>query len=76
MSIVRRKRFWVAAAILGAGTVFQALPARGCAQYYTQLTLTSFNFCSVFNCQGGTFFNLCEPRPILADCPNVTTTTQ
>ncbi len=73
MSIVRNKRLWAAIAVLGAGTVFQVLP-RGCAQYYTQLSLTSFNFCSVFNCQGGTFFNLCEPRPVLADCPNVTTT--
>jgi hypothetical protein len=74
MSLARNKKLWAAIAILGTGTVLQVLP-RGCAQYYTQLTLTSFDFCSVFNCQGGTFFNLCEPRPILADCPNVTTTT-
>jgi hypothetical protein len=75
MSIVRNKKLWAAIAVLGAGTAFQVLP-QGCAQYYTQLTLTSIDFCSIFNCQGGTFFNLCEPRPILADCPNVTATTQ
>ncbi len=73
MSIVRKKKFWAAIGVLGAGMVFQVLP-QGCAQYYTQLSLTAFNFCAVFNCTGGTFFNLCQPRAILADCPNATTT--
>jgi hypothetical protein len=75
MSIARNKKLWAAIAVLGMGILLQVLPS-GCAQYYTQLTLTSFDFCSVFNCQGGTFFNLCQPQAILADCPNVTQTTQ
>jgi hypothetical protein len=72
MSVVRNKKLWAVIAACGIGTVFQALPS-GCAEYYTQLALTSFDVCSVLNCEGGTFFNFCQPRAILADCPNITT---
>jgi hypothetical protein len=54
---------------------FQMLPT-GCAEYYTQSVLASFNFCSVFNCEGGTFFNFCEPVALFVDCPGAPTTTQ
>lgn len=65
---VRKNRLWAAIVACGVGTVFQVLPG-GCAEYYTNLAVTSFNFCSVFNCEGGTFFNLCEPNRVLLDCP-------
>jgi hypothetical protein len=67
---MRNKKLWAAIVACGVGTVFQALP-QGCAQYYTSLALSSFNFCSVFNCEGGTFFNFCQPFAVLMDCPNL-----
>jgi hypothetical protein len=75
MAIHRRRKFWLAAAVLAVGTAFQTLPT-GCAGYYTELGLSGFNFCSVFNCDGGTFFNLCQPVAVLVDCPTLATTTQ
>jgi len=68
-----RKKFLVALAVCGAATLFQT--GSGCAQYYLNMGLTSFDFCSVFNCTSGSYFNLCEPVPLLIDCPNVDTTT-
>ena len=66
MSINRKKRLWAVLAVAGIGTVFAS---NSCSSYYTSLALTSFDFCAVLNCTGGTFFNLCEPVAILADCP-------
>ncbi len=71
----RRRRFWTAAAVLCAGTAFQYLPT-GCANYWTSLSLSSLDFCSVFNCEGGTFFDLCEPVAVFVDCPSFATTTE
>jgi hypothetical protein len=75
MSIMRRKRFWVAVALFTTGTVFQYLPT-GCTNYLTAQALTAFDFCEVLNCTGGTFFNFCSPTVLFTDCPATTTTTQ
>lgn len=69
----RNRKLWAALLVCAAGTVFQALPA-GCAQYHTASLLSAFDFCSVFNCEGGTFFNFCEPFALFMDCPNLFTT--
>jgi len=71
----RYRKLLAAVLICGLGVACQLLPS-GCAEYYTQSVLSSFNFCSVFNCEGGTFFNFCEPVALFADCPNVNTTGQ
>jgi len=75
MSIVRNKKVWALIVACGAGTVFQ-IGSNGCADYMTTQALTSFDFCSVFNCTGGSFFNLCSPVRLLADCPQTTVETQ
>jgi len=57
-------------AAFSAGTMFQF--SFGCNEFWTDVALTSFDFCSVVNCTGGTYFNFCDPVVILADCPNAT----
>ena len=67
-----KKKFLAIFAVCGAGMLFQVgLFPTGCAQFFGQALLTSFDFCSVFNCTSGTFFNLCEPVPLFVDCPNL-----
>lgn len=57
------------ALVLG-GALFQTYNSGGsCAKYYTDIALTSFDYCAVLNCSGGTYFNLCSPVRILIDCP-------
>ena len=69
-----KKKLLAVLAVCSAGTLFQTgLVPASCAQLYGEAILTSFDFCSVFNCTSGTFFNLCEPIPLLRDCPNLTT---
>ena len=69
------KKLFAILAVCGAGTLFQVgLVPGSCAQFYGQAMLTSLDFCSVFNCTSGTYFNLCEPFALLQDCPNLTTT--
>ncbi len=75
MRNLRNRKLWAALLVCGAGTVFQSLPG-GCSQYYTQSLLSSFDFCSVFNCEGGSFFNMCEPVALFVDCPTTPATTQ
>ncbi len=72
---LRRKRAWVAILMCGAGTAFAVLP-RGCLDYTIVTAVQSFNFCSVVNCNGGTYFTFCPPGGggLLADCPSTTTT--
>ena len=65
-----KKKLWVALFVCGAGTVGQFLPG-GCTDYYAAGALTAIDFCSVFNCEGGTFIDLCGTNPLLADCPEV-----
>lgn len=60
------------AALLSAGTLFQTgLVPTGCGAFLAESALVNFNFCSVFNCTSGTFFNFCEPVPLFIDCPNL-----
>jgi hypothetical protein len=70
--MLRSRRFkWVALlATFSAGTMLQF--STGCNQFWTDVALTSFDFCSVVNCTGGTYFNGCDPVLIRADCPNAT----
>ena len=75
MSRTRRK-FLAVLAACSAGTLLQTgFVPTSCAQFYGQTLLTTFDPCSVFNCTGGTFFNLCEPFPLFLSCPNLTTGT-
>lgn len=75
MLIACKKKLWTAMLVCGSGMVFQAFPT-GCTQYMTQQVLSSFDFCSVFNCEGGTFFDFCSPVALFADCPSAQQTTQ
>ncbi|MBK9118963.1 MAG: hypothetical protein IPM18_05070 [Phycisphaerales bacterium] len=69
MSIFRNRRLLAALVCVSTGVVFQFTPA--CTQFAVPVGVQAFNFCSVLNCTGGSFFNLCSPVPILADCPNI-----
>lgn len=75
MAMTRKKKLLIAFLVSGAGVVFQLAP-NSCNSYFTAEALSSFNFCAVLNCTGGTFFNFCEPVALLMDCPNLFTTTQ
>ncbi len=72
--MLRKRRLLALALIAAAGTVFQVLP-HGCTQYALAEGASAFNWCSVFNCTGGSYFNLCQPFRLLIDCPTATTTT-
>lgn len=70
MSLSRKIRWVTLLGVLTAGTVFQAfVGVNGCGQYWAAEALTAFDMCSVLNCSGGTFFNLCSPVRLLVDCP-------
>jgi hypothetical protein len=66
MSSFRRK-FTTMAAVLGSATVFQLLPTN-CAQFFVQGATAAFDFCSVLNCTGSSFFDFCDPVVLLQDC--------
>lgn len=69
--MTRKTRTRVALAALGAtATLFQFYPS-GCGQYYFNGLVTAFDFCSVLNCTGASYFDLCEPVVLLIDCPNL-----
>lgn len=56
---------------LGVGTAFQlAMEPTGCAAFGLNFVLNSVDFCSVLNCQGGTFFDFCNPVVLFVDCLN------
>ncbi len=61
------KKWWGLAAIGTLGTLFQ-FPTGGCTNLLADGFLTAFDFCSVLNCQGGTFFNFCDPIMLFVDC--------
>ena len=69
MSIQRKRKLLAAVLAVGSGMVFQYQP-HGCIDYGVQTVATSFNFCSVINCTGSTYFDPCGTNPILKDCPN------
>ena len=59
-------------AVCSAGTVLQTgFVPTSCVQFYGQTLLTTFDPCAVFNCTGGSYFNLCEPYPLFWTCPNL-----
>lgn len=62
------KRRWLGLAVTVAsvGVMFQ-LPS--CTPFFSRQTLSSFDFCSVLNCEGSTFFDFCGDDPLLVDCP-------
>lgn len=69
-----KKKLLAMCAVCTAGVLFQTgltgfIPG-SCAQWYLQTSLEAFDFCSVFNCSGGTFLNACEPYALFTDCPN------
>jgi len=67
-----KKKLLATLAVCSAGTLFQAGYApTSCVQFYGDALLTAFDPCAVFNCTGGTFFNLCEPFPLFWSCPSL-----
>ena len=62
-----KKKFLAFAATLTGGTVFQFLPG-SCAEFGAVQVLGTLDFCAVLNCQGGSFFNFCQPIAYLIDC--------
>lgn len=63
-----KRKIQVLALTCGVGLTFQL---GGCLDYYTYAGVQGINFCSIFNCEGSTFFDICGTNPLLADCPNV-----
>ena len=70
MSNVRMK-FWTTAAICCLGTVFQVGLPTSCVQFGLQTFTAAFDSCSILNCDGGVFFDLCDPIVVLVDCPDL-----
>ncbi|MGD8451660.1 MAG: hypothetical protein PVJ57_07560 [Phycisphaerae bacterium] len=68
MMLSKRVRMLALLAALSIGTAF-SVGTNGCAEFYTTMTVGSFDFCSVFNCEGGSYFNFCSPIRLFADCP-------
>lgn len=62
-----RSRLLSLAALSSAGVLFQLIPG-GCARFGVEAFLTGVDFCAVFNCSEGTFFNFCDPVLLLVDC--------
>ncbi|MFO0837811.1 MAG: hypothetical protein U1D55_04745 [Phycisphaerae bacterium] len=68
-----RRKLIAAFALCAGGTLFQLLPG-SCYQLVANQAVVAFDFCGVLNCEGGAFFNFCEPIVLFVDCPNQTTT--
>jgi len=67
MSKCKRAKRVALLAALSTGVLFQF--DTGCTTYYAATAASAFDFCSVFNCQGGTYFNFCNPIRLFTDCP-------
>lgn len=65
---IRRRLF--AAALLAGATSFQMA---GCAAYWEEALVSAFDFCSILNCTGSTFFDFCGSNSLLLDCPDLQT---
>lgn len=63
-----RRKWLLVLAMCSTGLVCQYLGG-GCKQFSAQIGLTVFDWCSVLNCDQGSFFNLCSPVQLLVDCP-------
>lgn len=65
-------RRWKSVGLLVAATVFGTVfQAAGCFDLALQTVTAALDTCSILNCTGGTFFNLCSPTRILTSCPIV-----
>jgi len=64
-----RRRLLALLTAASLGTVFQVFLPGGCADYALATGLSAVDFCSVFNCTQGSFFNFCAPVRLLVDCP-------
>lgn len=63
-----RKRILMAV-LVSSATLAQVIPS-SCARPAFDQFLAVVDFCTILNCQGSTFFNLCDPdQPLLTDCP-------
>jgi hypothetical protein len=72
MKLSRRKKMLALFATCSLGTTFQfGFGGGGCAGFAANGALTSFDFCGVVNCAGGSFFNFCSPTALLVDCPEL-----
>ena len=69
MSKSKRARMMALLVALSVGTACQ-VGTNGCVEYWAVEALSAFDFCSVFNCTGGGYFDFCNPVPLFADCPN------
>lgn len=71
-----RKRMMALTALGVGGLLFQNIPGvpGGCVQLLSGGLLAGFDFCSVINCTGGTFFDFCSTNSIfiLVDCTTIT----
>jgi hypothetical protein len=66
---IAKKRLLKLLAIATCGTTFQlATEPSGCGLYGLYTGLAALDFCQVFNCTGGSFFNFCDPVAIFVDC--------
>ncbi|HMQ15804.1 MAG TPA: hypothetical protein PKC49_07500 [Phycisphaerae bacterium] len=63
------RNVWIKVAVLASATVLQAagLPT-SCVDFGANFATASLNVCGVFNCEGGAFFDFCEPIVIFYDC--------
>lgn len=69
MTHSRRVKWLALLTALALGTATQ-VGVNGCYDFYVSAAVSAFDFCSVFNCQGGTFFDFCDPNaPLFVDCP-------
>jgi len=69
------RKYAAIVALSVAGTAFQLFPT-SCADYAFRAAVSAVDFCSVVNCSGGTFVNLCYPVPLFVDCPNTVLVTE
>lgn len=67
----KSRKYLTILAVCCAGTLLQTgFVPTSCVQFYGQTLLTTLDPCAIFNCTGGTFFDLCEPFPLFWTCPS------
>ena len=75
MRISPRKVLSILGVVLAGGYVI-AGPGTGCFSYSMETTLSSTNFCFIFDCQNGILGGTIDPcsdtgtGPVFVDCPN------
>lgn len=75
MRLSARKAIALLSLVAGGGYMMSG-PGTGCASYVAESTLTSTDFCFIFDCQNGILGGTIDPcattdtqGPLLADCP-------